>query len=192
MKILDFFTILWYNKSTEMEVIMMDSREFFGKILVKVFSADTSFDSKGWSPKNPTYGHCAVATLVIDDFCNAKDKKIAKIKVNGVSHYFNVIDGNVVDMTAEQFGLENALNYSEMEFSTREYLLSNENTLKRYKTLKKRFEDFYYDKCYSCDDCGDRHFWEDIIWITSSYGLCETCRDKLSDEEVEKLEEKYE
>lgn len=170
----------------------MNRLELFKQILLEIYSADTSFNSESWSSSNPTFGHCAVATLVIDDFCEAKDKKIAKIKVDGISHYFNVIEGNVFDTTAAQFGADSVLDYSEMEFSTREYLLSNENTLNRYKTLRKRFENYYYEQCYSCDDCGNRHLWDDINWITSSYGLCENCREKLSEEDVLELEKKYE
>ena len=46
---------------------------------------------------------------------------------------------------------------------------------------------------YGCDICGKRKDWDkEIIWITSSYGICDECYDKLSKEELEKLYEKYE
>ena len=48
------------------------------------------------------------------------------------------------------------------------------------------------DNTYGCDMCGERKDWNtEINWITSSYGLCDECYYKLS-EEIEKLEEIYE
>jgi hypothetical protein len=49
------------------------------------------------------------------------------------------------------------------------------------------------DNTYGCDICGNRKDWdEEIHWITSSYGICDGCYDKLSETEIEKLEEIYE
>lgn len=49
------------------------------------------------------------------------------------------------------------------------------------------------DKTYSCNGCGQRlDFDRDVIWVTSSYGLCEKCYDKLSEAELEKIREEYE
>ena len=45
---------------------------------------------------------------------------------------------------------------------------------------------------YGCDKCGLRFPWDDINWITSSYGVCEHCRAKLSEEDVKEIEEEYE
>ena len=168
----------------------MKDLDLYKDILLKIFSAETSFDPTGWTQENPTYGHCAVVTLLINDYCGGD---IAKIKVNGESHYFNRINGHDIDLTGEQFGASQAyLDYSLCELSSRAYLLSNENTLNRYQILKKKFEDEYYDNTYGCDQCAKRKFWDDIVWITSSYGLCPECHSKLSHEEMENLEKKYE
>lgn len=41
--------------------------------------------------------------------------------------------------------------------------------------------------------CGDRFDWDtEIIWVTSSFGLCERCHDKLSQEELEEYQREYE
>jgi len=46
---------------------------------------------------------------------------------------------------------------------------------------------------YGCDICHERKHWDDeIIWLTSSYGLCEKCYDSISEEEREELRVKYE
>lgn len=49
------------------------------------------------------------------------------------------------------------------------------------------------DHTYGCDMCAERKDWDDeIIWITSSYGVCDECYAKLSEKELEQLREKYE
>ena len=49
------------------------------------------------------------------------------------------------------------------------------------------------DNTYGCDKCGERKDGDkEIIWITSSYGICEECYKKLTEEEKEKIREKYE
>ena len=56
------------------------------------------------------------------------------------SHYYNLIDDKVVDLTVEQFQGE-IPNYEEGEERTKEYLLSNEDTYNRYKTLGCKLDD---------------------------------------------------
>lgn len=49
------------------------------------------------------------------------------------------------------------------------------------------------DNTYGCDICGERKDWDnEIHWITSSYGVCDGCYEKLSEEEIEQLEKIYE
>lgn len=49
------------------------------------------------------------------------------------------------------------------------------------------------DNTYGCDICGRRKDWDnEINWISSSYGLCDECYNKLSKEEIEELEKIYE
>lgn len=49
------------------------------------------------------------------------------------------------------------------------------------------------ENTYGCDMCGGRKdFEKEIIWITSSYGLCEECYQKLTEEELKKIREEYE
>lgn len=49
------------------------------------------------------------------------------------------------------------------------------------------------DNTYGCDMCGTRHDLErEIIWITSTYGVCVECFVKLSKEELEEIRKIYE
>lgn len=46
---------------------------------------------------------------------------------------------------------------------------------------------------YGCDICGTRKdFDEEIIWITSTYGVCEECYNKLTNEDKDKIRNDYE
>ena len=46
---------------------------------------------------------------------------------------------------------------------------------------------------YHCDICHAEKDWDnEIIWITSSYGVCADCYKKLSEEELEKIRKEYE
>lgn len=45
---------------------------------------------------------------------------------------------------------------------------------------------------YGCDMCGTRKPWDDIIWLTSSFGLCEECENTLTEEEKERLQNEHE
>ena len=38
---------------------------------------------------------------------------------------------------------------------------------------------------YRCDICGERYEWDDIVWMTSSYGVCEHCYDTLTEHQKE-------
>ena len=40
---------------------------------------------------------------------------------------------------------------------------------------------------YHCDICGEQHQWEDIVWVSSSFGLCQDCYCKLPTHIKEKM-----
>ena len=62
-----------------------------------------------------------------------------------ISHYFNLINGKVFDLTRSQFpsgtmipeGIEKKKEFS----NTREFMLSSENTKRRYELLKNIVEE---------------------------------------------------
>lgn len=64
-------------------------------------------------------------------------------------------------------------------------------------TVTQLLKQFYRhkggDNTYGCDICGERKDWDyGIVWITSSYGVCYECYEKLSREDIEYLRKKYE
>lgn len=127
--------------------------ELLQKYLYKVYSKDTCYPScrDDWKNDNPTLGHCAIVSLIVNDYF---DGEIYKIKVDGISHYFNLIDSNIVDFTSNQFNKE--INYNDKIKKDRLEILQDEDTLSRYKMLKMRLqliiEDEDIHKCFLCND----------------------------------------
>lgn len=113
-------------------------REELKELLNYCYSKDTC--SPGlrdkWNEDNKALGQCAITSLIVNDYFGGK---IMRCMASTGSHYYNLIDDALVDFTAEQFLGEIPL-YSEGEERTREYLLSNEDTKKRYLLLKDSLE----------------------------------------------------
>ena len=107
----------------------------FKKLLSECWNIETC--SPGlkdkWSEDNPSIGQCAITALIVNDYF---DGKIMRCMSSSGSHYYNIIDDKIIDLTKEQFLGEIPL-YEEGQERTREYLLSNEDTKKRYLMLKE-------------------------------------------------------
>ena len=105
------------------------------KIIRLSWSKDTCYPTcmYDWSIDNPSLGQCAITALVVNDFLGGK---IMRCMCDGISHYYNIVNGELIDLTKEQF---NGLvpEYEHGEERTREYLLSNEDTKSRYLMLLK-------------------------------------------------------
>lgn len=84
-----------------------------------------------WTIENPSLGQCAITALIVNDFFGGKIMRC--MSVSG-SHYYNIIDSKVVDLTVEQF-LGVTPQYENGEERTREYLLNNKDTKNRYEIL---------------------------------------------------------
>ncbi len=105
--------------------------------LCKVYSKDTCYPlcRDSWNSDNPTLGHCAIVSLIVNDYFEGE---IYKIKVDGISHYFNIIDNNIIDFTSNQFNKE--IDYNNKVKKDRLEILQDEDTLSRYKMLKMRLQ----------------------------------------------------
>jgi hypothetical protein len=114
--------------------------------------SDTSSDPGGWSVSNPAWGQCAVTACVLHDVLGGRIVWcIARSPDNEEhSHYFNVLaDGSTLDLTREQFPVgtvfapENGRPKTHRSAgkkvgSTRKYILSYPETVKRYRLLIER------------------------------------------------------
>ena len=108
------------------------------EIVSMSFSKDTCYPSlrEKWTLENKTLGQGAVAALVLNDFLGGK---IMRCESESGSHYYNLINDKIVDLTVSQF--KTLPNYETGIERTREYLLSNEDTKKRYKLLLERVKE---------------------------------------------------
>jgi hypothetical protein len=101
-------------------------------LLLKYWDHETSHDSN-WTPGNPSLGQCAITSLVIQEILGGE---IARIVTSNLSHYFNVIAGNIYDFTEDQF--EYKPSYYPHEIVGREDLLSNQATQYRHEVFRSK------------------------------------------------------
>ena len=106
--------------------------------LAASWTAQTASPLVAWTPSNPSSGQCAVSALVLQDYCGGE---IRRCVVAGTPHYFNRIDGQVVDSTAAQFGTV-AINYDTATVRSCQRILRHADTRQRYELLKGRVERF--------------------------------------------------
>lgn len=113
------------------------------KVLQKSWSIETSYCPNEWNESNSSFGQCAVSALIVDDYFGGEIIWAEASLPDGqkISHYFNCIDGKEVDLTRHQFSHGTTISSGAKKnkgFATmREFMLSNENTKKRYELLKE-------------------------------------------------------
>lgn len=103
------------------------------KIIEISWSKETCYPTlqDEWNINNPSLGQCAITSLVINDYLGGK---IMRCMCDGISHYYNLINDKVLDLTVAQFN-GTIPEYQNSSERTREYLLSNDDTRDRYKKL---------------------------------------------------------
>lgn len=116
----------------------MITTKLLDKYLKQIYSKETCYPScqDNWHVNNPSLGHCAIVALIVNDYFKGD---IYKIKVEGISHYFNIIDNKIIDLTSNQF--PNKINYSNRIIKSRDDILSDDNTRYRYNLLKSKLEE---------------------------------------------------
>ena len=117
-------------------------RDAFAALLSGLCGRDTSADPDGWTPENPLWGHCAVASVAAQDRFGGgllrasleKFPKWAQMR----SHYWNRFPhGGQRDFTEPQFGGDPPRGLEAGEKS-RAYVLSFGPTRERYRLLSWR------------------------------------------------------
>ncbi len=123
------------------------------KVLLECYSKDLCYPKVqcDWNENNRCFGMCAITSLIINDYFGGD---ICKIYVDGISHYFNLIENNIVDLTKDQFNRE--MDYKDYKIMDREKILTDD-TKNRYVTLKARLINKLLrqvdKKVYSCKSC---------------------------------------
>ncbi len=102
--------------------------------MLECYSKDLCYPKiqNDWNVHNKCFGMCAITSLIINDYFKGD---ICKIHVDGISHYFNLVNNKIVDLTASQFNHE--IDYKNYQIIDREKILTND-TQNRYYILKRR------------------------------------------------------
>jgi len=70
----------------------------FAQVLIRICDKETSADPENWSPDNPLWGHCAVASLLAQDVFGGD---LVRASLEGTpfatmrSHYWNRFPGSL-------------------------------------------------------------------------------------------------
>ncbi len=112
-------------------------------VLKRAWSKDSSY-YYAFDENNPALGQCAVTALIVNDYFGGKIVWCEVTRPDGqkISHYFNKIGNNEIDLTRSQFpegtivpaGIEKKKEFA----TTRDFILSNEDTKARYLILKNK------------------------------------------------------
>lgn len=106
--------------------------EELNKIIELSWNSDTcvSYLKNDWCSDKKSLGQCAVTSLILNLYMGGK---IMRCMSETGYHYYNLINGYIVDLTVDQF--KSLPDYKNSEERSIEYLLSNEDTKNRYLIL---------------------------------------------------------
>lgn len=127
--------------------------------LLECYSKDLCYPKlqNEWNENNKCFGMCAITALIINDYFSGD---ICKIHVDGISHYFNLIEDKIIDLTKDQFNHE--IDYKNYQIVDRKKILIDDTKNRYYtlksrliKTLLKQIDREVFD-CKSCDKLVDK------------------------------------
>jgi hypothetical protein len=102
-------------------------------ILEGAWTRATSADPANWGEDNKAWGQCAVTALIVQDYLGGE---LRRGEVGTISHYWNLLpSGEEIDFTRHQF--PGGVEIEHIEPRTREYLLSDPETARRYHDLAR-------------------------------------------------------
>ena len=113
---------------------MIDRNRLYN-IFKKCWSIESSTK---WEKTNPAKGQCSVTALVIHDIFGGI---ILKTKVNGVWHFYNSVNNQVLDLTSGQF--DTPIDYQDIESTVEEAL--TDCSQEQHEYLKKQFVSHFYN-----------------------------------------------
>ncbi len=123
------------------------------KVLLECYSKDLCYPKVQdyWNDNNKCFGMCAITSLLINDYFGGV---ICKIHVNEISHYFNLVEDKIIDLTKTQFNHE--IDYEDYQIIDRQKILTDD-TKNRYNILKtrliKKLLKQVDEEVYSCKSC---------------------------------------
>jgi len=88
-----------------------------------------------WSQDNKTLGQCSITAFLAQDIFGGKVYGI--LQENGGIHCYNEVDGEIFDLTSEQFGQEKLI-YDKQNEQDRAVQFAKQEKYERYLYLKEK------------------------------------------------------
>ncbi|MEO5646690.1 MAG: hypothetical protein ABIO57_00460 [Candidatus Paceibacterota bacterium] len=121
---------------------MKNSLIQFKKLIPEFCSKQTSSHPENWTPQNPTYGHCAIVSVLALEYFGGTIVKVSLKNTpfeNLKSHFFNIIDGEEADFTIQQFNNDSVYQDMPRKEQFPEEIMSYSGTQERYNILKSKY-----------------------------------------------------
>jgi hypothetical protein len=100
----------------------------------RAFARDTSELPDQWSPDRPSTGHCAVLSMIVQQYFGGQI--VRGTTADGIVHYWNVVDGVTVDGTRDQFAADVSFPTVEIHFDRR--IMAHSEALAKKSLLLRR------------------------------------------------------
>lgn len=117
------------------------------KRLEKAWCRETSHNKDQWTPENPSSGQCMITTRYLVENFNARavyaDAHLPDGGKAKGGHYYAEIDGNPVDLTADQF--PSGTKIEKVRYVTLSHLRAETDGRHRYNLLTQRLNDVTLD-----------------------------------------------
>ena len=107
------------------------------------WDSETTTNPDEWDAETaPERGQCVPTSLVAQDYLGGTLDRLATLfGGKRETHYRNILeDGTVIDISRAQYPADQEFAAAPVEGDTREYVLANENTRRRYHLLAERVE----------------------------------------------------
>ncbi len=117
------------------------------RLLLNCYSKDLCYPKV----QGQCFGMSAIISLIINDYFGGD---ICLIYIDEISHYFNMVENKIIDLTSNQFDYK--IEYKNYQIIDRENILTDD-TANRYSALKLRLIKMLLkqvdEKVYSCNSC---------------------------------------
>lgn len=120
------------------------SLELLKEALIASWCPETAYrsDRPFWSEQNRTRGQCTVTVMIVNELFGGKMLRGYSAKYN-LYHYWNVINGEKIDWTFEQFvGDKEDIKFEKIVVKTHFELMKIHNVRSRYLLLKQKVDDY--------------------------------------------------
>lgn len=93
-----------------------------------------------WVPTNPSFGQSAVTSILVYDLFGGTLHSVPGRR--GADHYFNCLNAHVIDLTWQQFYMDEwPISYEPNQVTDRDHIIRSGDTYERYRRLIDRMAD---------------------------------------------------